>query len=126
MPSARGALGAFGESAAAAHLLRQGAAIVARNWRCRYGEIDLVARMGGQLLFVEVRTRRRRGPDDVSPEESVGAAKAARMRRLAYAYLAEAGLDPEAPWRIDLVAVEVDGAGRVVRLEQFEAAVGEG
>jgi putative endonuclease len=105
-------------------LLRQGAEILARNWRRREGEIDLVARLGGQIVFVEVRTRRRRGAG-VAPEESVGPAKAARLVRLAYAYLAEAGLDPEAAWRVDLIVVEVDGSGRVARLEQIEAAVGE-
>jgi putative endonuclease len=122
MPSARQALGAFGEAAAAAHLRRGGATIVARNWRCRAGEIDLVALLGGQLLFVEVRTRRA----GAAPEESVGPNKAARLRRLAYAYLAAAGAAPEPPWRIDVIAVEVDAAGRVARLEQIESAVGEG
>lgn len=115
-------MGAFGEAAAAAHLRRRGAAIVARNWRCPGGEIDLVARMGGQLLFVEVRTRRAGG---AAPEESVGPAKAARLIRLAYAYLDAAAISADSPWRIDLIAVEVDGAGRVVRLDQIEGAVGE-
>ena len=122
MPSARSALGSLGEGVAAAHLERAGAAILARNWRCRHGEIDLVARLGDQLLFVEVRTRRQGG---IPPEESVGPAKAARMRRLAYAYLDATHSDAEAPWRIDLILVELDRAGRVSRLEQIEAAVGE-
>lgn len=125
MPSARRSLGAFGEAAALAHLQRRGAAIIERNWRCRHGEIDLVALLGGQLLFVEVRTRRRGGAGP-APEESLGPAKIARLGRLAYAYLEAAGRDPEAPWRIDLIAVEVDAAGRVARLEQIEGAVGEG
>lgn len=122
MPSARSALGGFGERVAAAHLQRGGATILARNWRCTYGEIDLVARLGDQLLFVEVRTRRQGGP---APEESVGPAKAARMRRLAFAYLDATRTDAESSWRIDLIVVEVDRAGRVARLEQFEAVVGE-
>jgi putative endonuclease len=122
MPSARRSLGSFGELAAAAHLQRQGARIVERNWRCPTGEIDLVAQLGGQLLFVEVKTRRR---GDMAPEAGVGPAKGRRLVRLAYAYIAAAGLPPEAPWRIDVIAVEVDGGGRVVRLEQIEGAVGE-
>jgi putative endonuclease len=115
------ALGAFGEAAAAAHLRRRGAEIVARNWRCPGGEIDLVAHMGDQLLFVEVRTRRA----GAAPEESVGPAKAARLIRLAYAYLDAAAVAPDSQWRIDLIAVEVDAAGRVARLDQIEGAVGE-
>lgn len=124
MPSARSALGAFGEAAAAAHLLGRGGAILDRNWRCRGGEIDLVARLGDQLLFVEVRTRR--AGAGAAPEESIGPAKAARLLRLAYAYLDAAGITAEPQWRIDVIAVEVDSAGRVARLEQIEGAVAEG
>lgn len=123
MPSARRALGAFGEAAAAAHLCSRGATILARNWRCGSGEIDLVARMGDQLLFVEVRTRR--AGEGAAPEESIGPAKAARLLRLAYAYLDAESLAPEPLWRIDVMAVEVNAAGRVVRLEQIEGAVAE-
>jgi putative endonuclease len=122
MPSAKRALGGFGEALALAHLRRRGATILAQNWRCSAGEIDLVAQLGGQLLFVEVRTRRRGGP---APEESIGPLKAARLRRLAYLYLDAVGLSVESPWRIDLIAVELDAAGRLLRLEQIESAVEE-
>lgn len=122
MPSARRSLGSFGELAAAAYLQGRGARIVARNWRCPNGEIDLVAQLGGQLLFVEVKTRR---SGELPPETGVGPAKQRRLVQLAYAYLAEAGLSPETPWRIDVIAVEVDERGRVARLEQFEGAVEE-
>mgnify|MGYP005839873467 CR=1 FL=1 len=123
MPSARGRLGRFGELAAAAHLQRSGYTLIARNWRCSGGEIDLVARRGDQVVFVEVRTRRVRGPQAALPEASVGAAKAQRLANLAHAYLAAAALPAEVPWRIDVIAVEVDGAGRVVRLAHIEHAV---
>lgn len=123
MPSARSALGAFGEEAAAAYLQRRGATILARNWRCSGGEIDLVARTGDQLLFVEVRTRRAGG--GATPEESIGPAKAARLLRLAYAFLEAAGIAPEPLWRIDVIAVEVDARGRLWRIEQIEGAVEE-
>ncbi len=123
MPSPRGRLGLLGEERAAAHLAGAGYALLARNWRCAIGEIDLVAQLGDQVVFVEVKTRRRGA---WSPEESVGPAKAGRLVALAYAYLEAAGAAADTPWRIDVVAVEVDRAGRVVRLEQIEHAVEEG
>lgn len=122
MPSARGALGRLGEERAAAHLARAGYSLVARNWRCPLGEIDLVALQGDQVVFVEVKTRR---GEAWPPEESVGAAKAARLVALAYAYLEATAAAPATPWRIDVIAVELDAAGRVARLEQIEHAVGE-
>lgn len=122
MPSARAALGRRGEDAAAAHLARTGYTLIARNWRCAAGEIDMVARMGDQLVFVEVRTRR---GGAWSPEESVGPTKAGRLRALAYTYLADAGLPAESPWRIDVIAVEVDASGQITRLEQIEYAVAD-
>ena len=121
MPSARRALGRFGEDAAAKHLATRGYTLIARNWRCPIGEIDLVARQGDQLVFVEVKTRRR-GP--WQPEESVGPVKARRLAALAYTYLEQTGVSAETPWRIDVIAVEINPAGQITRLEQIEYAVG--
>ena len=123
MPSARATLGRLGEDAAARHLVATGYTLIARNWRCANGELDLVARQGDQVVFVEVRTRR---GSLAHPEESVGPVQARRLRGLAYTYLECAGLSAESAWRIDVIAVEVDHAGRVTRLEQIEYAVGEG
>jgi putative endonuclease len=125
MPSARQGLGRRGEAAAAAYLRQAGLTIIAQNWRCASGEIDLIARQGTQLVFVEVRTRHTASLNGPSPEESVGPAKARRLVALAYAYLEHAALPVEAPWRIDLIAVELTADGRVARLEQYEYAVGE-
>jgi putative endonuclease len=114
-------LGAFGEQAAADHLVRHGHHILARRWRCRLGEIDLITQDGAELVFVEVRTRRA-GPPGAA-EESVGPAKRERLARLAYTYLAAAG--DERPWRIDVVAVDLDARGRVTRIAHIPHAVGE-
>jgi putative endonuclease len=123
MPSTRRALGAFGEAAARSHLLRAGYQIIVSNWRCRIGEIDLVAQQGGQLVFVEVRTRRRDGP--VAPEESLSLAKRQRLAALAFAYMEEARSPEQLPFRIDLIAVVIDRAGRIARLDHIVSAVEE-
>jgi len=96
-------VGEAGEQAAAEFVTSLGYRIVARNVRFRSGEIDLVARDGGVLVFVEVKTRRGRGFG--TPDEAVGAAKQRRLIRLASLYLARLGSDPP-PCRFDVVSVE--------------------
>jgi putative endonuclease len=120
MPQRR-RLGNFGEAAAAAYLSRQGYTLLARQWRCAAGEIDLVAQQGDMLVFVEVRTRR--GSTHGTPEESVTATKQARLVALAYTYLADHAYADTQPWRIDVVAIEVDGSGRISRLEHLPSAI---
>ena len=112
-------LGAWGESVAAHHLEAKGYQVVARNWRCRHGEIDLVARTGSEWVFVEVKTRR--GREMGSPEEALTPYKSKKLMQLAQIYLAEHDLDVD--WRIDLVAVELDHSGKLLRCEQIENAV---
>lgn len=84
--SHRQRLGHEGEELAAGWYLERGYEIVGRNWRCRYGEIDIVARRGRLTVFCEVkaRTTERFGP----PADAVGPAKQARARRLAAAWFA--------------------------------------
>ena len=114
-------LGQHGEEIAADYLRQQGYTLLARNWRCPAGEVDIVAREGETLAFVEVRTRRA-GSRLGTPEESVTLRKQARMVEVAQTYLQEAGLD-DAAWRIDVVAIEVGGRGEVTRLNLIRCAV---
>jgi len=112
-------LGAWGESVAAHHLEAKGYQIVDRNWRCRHGEIDLVTRAGSEWVFVEVKTRR--GREMGSPEEALTPYKSKKLMQLAQFYLADHDLDVD--WRIDLIAVELDRSGKLLRCEQIENAV---
>jgi putative endonuclease len=113
-------LGNFGERVAASHLESKGYSILERNWSTREGEIDLIARRGDDLVFVEVRSRRGRSMG--LPEESITGRKATHVRAAAAAYLQE---HPEAPPnpRIDVVVLELDAKGRVLRVEQLENAI---
>lgn len=95
--------GAGAEALVAARLEAMGWKVLARNWRCRYGELDLVAQDGATLVFVEVKARSSRGAG--TPEEAVDAAKQARLSRSAGEYLAAHGL-LERTCRFDVVAVE--------------------
>ena len=96
----RHGLGRQGERLAEQHLRKKGLAIVARNWRCHLGEIDLVARDGDVLVFVEVKTRSDLGSD---PEERVNEAKRRQIRKVAGAYVARVFEEPLI--RFDVVAV---------------------
>jgi putative endonuclease len=116
----RKGLGRHGEELAARHLIAKGYEIVDRNWRCRVGELDLVARDGDCLVFVEVRARR--GQALGTPEESVTRAKQARLAALAGAYVEERNWAGD--YRIDVVAVEFDERGRLLRVDHYENAVG--
>ncbi len=117
--NSRRGLGRRGEDLAARYLVARGYELVARNWRCEVGELDLVVRDGDCLAFVEVRTRR--GEMLGSPEESVTSAKQARLIALAEAYVQACNWSGD--WRIDVVAVEIDRHGQVVRLDHYENAV---
>lgn len=111
-------MGRRGEDAAAAYLERLGMAVEARNWRCPLGEIDIVARDGGDLVLVEVKTRR--SPRAGTPEESVSPTKQRRLLRLASAYGAACG-DAGGQVRFDVVAIRVLDANRAV-LRHYRAA----
>ena len=116
------ALGTFGESFAAAHLMHQGYRIIARQWRCARGEIDIIARDGDELVFVEVRTRRSRRFG--TPEDSVTRAKQDRLIELSLLFLQEYDTnDDDPPWRIDVIAIDVDRTGQVSRLNHIPYAI---
>ncbi len=108
----------------AALLLQQrGYRILARNYRTRLGEMDLIAEDANGLAFVEVRTRR--GREFGSPEESLTRAKRKRLIAVAQQFVASHPQYEDYAWRIDLVAIELDRAGRVDRQEVIQGAVEE-
>ena len=105
----RRALGRFGETYAARHLVRQGLVLLDRNWRCEAGEIDLVLREGRVLVVCEVKTRSSTAFG--SPVEGVNEQKAERLRRLADRWLEEHAVRPPEV-RLDVVGVLVPRTGR--------------
>ena len=109
----RQSVGRRGEDLACQALERRGYVIMARNWRCRGGEVDIVARDGECWVFVEVKTRRSQALG--VPELALTPHKLARLQDLAQQYLGEHGLD-QVDWRIDLVAIELDSHNEPQRL----------
>lgn len=116
-------LGINGEQIAVEHLVRRGYEIVERNYRTRWGELDIVARNGPTLVFCEVKTRRISRGGDTSPLDAIRGLKRTQVRRMAARWLADRPGHPYAPaLRFDAIAVTYDGRGQLVAIEHIEAA----
>ena len=115
-------LGAGGERLAAQMLETHGYRLVARNWRCPYGELDLIAEDGPELVFVEVKARR--GDHLGSPEEAITPAKRRKLLLAAQSYLAEQGTE-QRPYRFDVVAIELGPRGQVSAVRLHRRAIAE-
>jgi len=131
-PDPRKQLGHAGEELAARTLQEAGLIIVERNWRCKEGEIDIVAHelapdfvRGGEpspwLVLVEVRTRR--GLVYGTALESITPRKAAKMRQVAHHYVQ--AHQWSGAWRIDVVGVQMDAQGRLLGIEHIRHAVSD-
>lgn len=124
MPAERQALGAFGERVAAAHLKAKGYAIIDRNFRTRECELDLVARDGAQVVFVEVRTRR--GGERGLAALSVDVRKGQKLLLAVEHYIERHPELAEASQRIDVVTVELAADGTLRGVRHYEDAVRPG
>lgn len=114
----RKALGRLSEDLACRYLEGEGFEIIERNWRTRDGEIDIVARYGDLVAFVEVKARR--GTRFGEPEESVTPSKIRRIRRVAAEYLSQAPVSGEV--RFDVIGVRFGPGETVTELRHTEAA----
>lgn len=113
-------VGACYEEKAAAYLAQQGLEILKRNYRCRVGEIDIIARDGPYCVFCEVKYRYDESAGD--PAEAVDVKKQQTLRRAASWYLREQGFSEDMPCRFDVIAAM--GAGDTLRLRWIRDAFG--
>jgi putative endonuclease len=120
--AARQGLGRLGERLAAEKLSDAGYQILERNFRCRYGEIDIIARDSDDLVFVEVKTRR--GNAYGLPEEAVTWRKQRTIVQVATYYLALHEC-AECSWRVDVVAVQLSTAGKLEEIRIYQHAITE-
>ncbi len=106
--------GKQGEDIAAELLKNNGYEILERNWRNKFGEIDIIAKKDNVLIFVEVKTKI--GEQYGLPEEMVGRGKLQKVRNMALMYLK----GKEIPCRIDVIAIVLSEDGSVSRLNHYE------
>jgi putative endonuclease len=115
-------LGALGERLAGEHLRRRGFEIVERNFRTRFGELDIVAFDGRVLAFCEVKTRRLR-PGQGSPFDAIRGRKRSQVRKMAAVWLRDRRNRPYAQeLRFDAIGVTFDLSGELVGIEHLEGA----
>ena len=127
MTDPRRRLGARGEDLAARHLEARGLEVVDRNFRTRFGELDVVARDSRFLVFCEVKTRIARASDAAAalgPFAAIGPRKQRQVRAMAREWLAEGRLDGARPpeIRFDAIGISFDARGQLIALEHLEAA----
>lgn len=106
-----------GEGLATDYLLKKGYRIIERNFRTRFGEIDIICYDKETLVFVEVKTKI--GHDSGESEEMVNKRKLSQVKRMGEVYLQDRTID--APCRIDVVAIVMKNNGSVERIEHYQA-----
>ena len=114
--------GIKGEKLACDFLGMNGYDILETNYRCAEGEIDIIAKQGDTLVFIEVRTKR--SEQFGSPEESITPTKMNKLRAVAAHYGQNRDNLPVS-WRIDVLAIQMERDGKVSRMELIENAVSE-
>ncbi|WP_235932732.1 YraN family protein [Dictyobacter arantiisoli] len=120
---ARQGLGRTGERLATEHLIQAGYTIRERNYRCCYGEIDVIAEHDLDLVFIEVKTRR--GATHGLPEEAVNKRKQQKILQVAAHYLSLHADDKEAgerSWRVDVVAIQLSAGGKLEEIRLYQHA----
>jgi putative endonuclease len=108
------ARGIRGESLAVKYLKKKGYKIIERNYRCQWGEIDLIARDGKTLIFVEIKSRS--SSDFGLPQDAVDRFKQEKLIQAAKAYMAEHHVQETIPARFDVVAVQLTPSGPEMEL----------
>ncbi len=118
--ASRGQTGQRGENIAASWLTSHGYRVIERNWRRPCGELDLIAERGSEVIGVEVKTRR--GDAMGAPEEAITPAKRRKLIATLQTYLMERGAE-QAAYRIDVIAVRLDRAGRWLETVHYPSAI---
>jgi putative endonuclease len=126
-------VGAKGEQLACDYLAKNGYKIICRNYLKPYGEIDIIAKKGSVLYFIEVKTvssteefvkmlTENRGMfDNYQPEDNIHPWKIKRLSRVIEIYLSEKNIDDDQDWQVDAIAVYVDkGSGKLLKIEYLE------
>jgi len=114
-----------GEEEVATFLMKRGYQVFTRNYRKKWGELDVVAGKDGVIHFVEVKTVVARGSvatdgDSFEPEDNMHPWKLKRLSRAIQTYLLDNKLDEDADWQLDVASVYLDPSGKLIKIEWLE------
>lgn len=117
--------GQKGEDEAVIYLKGKGFSVLDRNYRKPWGELDIVAKKGDWLYFIEVKTVTRETlsqdmGDNYEPEDNIHPWKVKRLSRAINTYLLEKKIDDEADWQVDSIAVYLNNRGELLKIEHLE------
>jgi putative endonuclease len=114
-------LGRFGEKIAQNYLKNKGYKILARNFKRKWGEIDIVAKRGKKIIFFEVKTiLERKG---FFPEDEIDQKKKRQLIKIAQIYLSENKIPLNSPWQIDIVAVKISLDFQKAKIRHYKNAI---
>ncbi|MBM4177437.1 YraN family protein [Candidatus Gribaldobacteria bacterium] len=100
-------LGKWGEDRACDYLIKQGYEIVERNFKTKWGELDIISKKKNDLVFVEVKTIEKQEKEEpFFPEDEIDAKKQFQLKKMLFLYLAQKKISPETACQIDVIAIE--------------------
>lgn len=114
-------LGNFGEKVAEKYLRNKGYKILAKNFRRKWGEIDLVAKRGKSRIFFEVKTIQKK--EEFSPEDEVDWKKKRQLIKIAQIYLSENKIPLSIPWQIDILGIEIFPDFKKAKVRHYKNAI---
>jgi len=114
-------LGRFGEKIARDYLKEKGYKILARNFKRKWGEIDIVAKKRRNIVFIEVKTIHQK--EGFYPEDQIDWRKKRQLIKMAQIYLQEFKISLNSPWQIDIIAIEVSLNSQRVKIKHYKNAI---
>lgn len=125
MPSLKRKFGDIGEKVAEHYLQRRGYTVIEKNYLKPWGEIDLVAKKYGDLIFFEVKTRDSKYVEHFLAESSVNRLKIKKLQKICETYLSERHYSYNQNWQVDVLAIAIDKKENKARIKHFKNAVFE-
>jgi len=119
-------IGFLGEEIAKRYLEKKGYKILTQNFQKRWGELDIVAKKEGKIIFFEVKTQRSKEPKELeifSPEEKISFKKEKQLRKISQVYLIENNLSLNTPYQIDILAINFLLSSQKIKIYHYKNAI---